>query len=98
MVLGKLPVSGRPTNLDYGRARAYCARSRCGWGLYGLFSLLCHFSFFSLSLGDGPISTEILSQRANQPNVYVPRIPKLKSFWKKDNLYYYQRNTVRRKK
>ena len=24
-VLGKLPVPGRPTNLDYSRARAYCA-------------------------------------------------------------------------
>ena len=23
MVLGKLPVQGRPTNLDYSRARAY---------------------------------------------------------------------------
>ena len=25
MVLGKLLVPGRPTNLDYSRARAYCA-------------------------------------------------------------------------
>ena len=33
MVLGKLPVPGRLTTLDYGRARAYCACSRCGWGL-----------------------------------------------------------------
>ena len=33
-VLGKLPVPGRPTNLDYSRARAYCACSRCGWGLF----------------------------------------------------------------
>ena len=32
MVLGKLPVPGRPTNLDYSRTRAYCAYSRCGWG------------------------------------------------------------------
>ena len=30
MVLGKLPVPGRPTNLDYSMARAYCACSRCG--------------------------------------------------------------------
>ena len=28
MVLGKLPVPGRPTNLDNSRARAYCACSR----------------------------------------------------------------------
>ena len=29
-VLGKLPVLGRPTNLDYSWARAYCACIRCG--------------------------------------------------------------------
>ena len=56
MVLGKLPVPGRPTNLDYSRARAYCAYSRCGWGLFGHFySHLSFLSSFSLSLGDGPI-------------------------------------------
>ena len=32
MVLGKLPALGRPTDLDYSRARAYCAYSRCGGG------------------------------------------------------------------
>ena len=46
MVLGKLPVPGRPTNLDKSRARAYCACSRCGWGLFGHFSLIYHFLFF----------------------------------------------------
>ena len=55
MVLGKLSVPGRPTNLNYSRARAYCAYSRCGWGLFGLFSLVYYISSFSLSLGDGPI-------------------------------------------
>ena len=56
MVLGKLPVPGRPTNLDDSRARAYCACSRCGWGLFGHFySQLSFLSSFSLSLGDGPI-------------------------------------------
>ena len=67
-MLGKLPVLGRPTNLDHSRARAYCACSRCGWGLFGIF--LSHLSFLSsvsLSLGDGPIETEILSQRAVKP-------------------------------
>ena len=67
-VLGKLPVLGRPTNLDYSWARAYCACSRCGLGLFGHF--FSHLSFlfsFSLSLGDGPIWTEILSQRAVKP-------------------------------
>ena len=77
MMLGKLPVSERPTkfgdgrvvrwcwvnssvgasyNLDYSRARAYCACSRCGLGLLGHFTLIYPFlSSFSLSLGDGPI-------------------------------------------
>ena len=56
MVLGKLPVPGRPTNLDHSRARAYCACSRCGWGMFGhFFSRLSILSSFSLSLGDGPI-------------------------------------------
>ena len=50
MVLGKLPVLGRPANLDYSRARAYCACSGCWWGLFGHFSLAYHFSFLSPSL------------------------------------------------
>ena len=49
MVLGKLPMQGRPANLDKSRARAYGACSRCGWGLFG-HSLIYHFSFLSLSL------------------------------------------------
>ena len=49
-VLGKPPVPGRPTNLDKSRARAYCTCSRCGWGLFGHFSLVYHFSFLSPSL------------------------------------------------
>ena len=75
MVLAKFPMPERPTNLDYSRARAYCAYSRCEWGLFGyFFSHLSFLSSFSLSLGDGPMYTEILSQRAikpkatNQPN------------------------------
>ena len=49
-VLGKLPVPERPTNLDYSRARACCACSRCGWGLFGhFFSPLSFLSSFSLS-------------------------------------------------
>ena len=32
-------MPGRPTNLDKSRARAYCACSRCGWGLFGHFPL-----------------------------------------------------------
>ena len=56
MVLGKLPVPGRPTNFDNSRARAYCAYSKGGWGLFGhFFSHLSFLSSFSLSLGDGQI-------------------------------------------
>ena len=47
MVLGKLPVPGRPTSLDCGRARAYCACSRCGWGCLDIFTLI--YPFFTLS-------------------------------------------------
>ena len=55
MVLGKLPVPGRPTNLEKSRARAYCACGRCRWGLFGhVFFHLSFISSFSLSLGDGP--------------------------------------------
>ena len=54
-VLGELSVPGRPTSLDDSRARAYCTCSRCGWGLFGHFSLIYLLFFFSLSLGDGPI-------------------------------------------
>ena len=49
MVLGKLPVPGRPTTLDYSRARAYCAGCRCG--LFGHFFLssIISLSFLPLS-------------------------------------------------
>ena len=46
MVLGKLIVPGRTTNMDYSRARAYCACSRCRWGLFGHFSSLLSFLVF----------------------------------------------------
>ena len=42
MVLGKLPVPGRPTNLGDGGARVYCACSRCG--CLDIFTLLFPFS------------------------------------------------------
>ena len=49
MVLGKLLVPGRPTNLDHSRARAYCTCSRCGWGMFGhFFSCLSFISSPSL--------------------------------------------------
>ena len=50
MMLDKLPVLGRPANLDNIRARAYCAFSRCGWGLLGHFFLSSFISLFFLPL------------------------------------------------
>ena len=52
MMLGKLSVRGHPNNLDTGnrRAGAYCACSKCRWGLFGHFSLIYLLSFFSLPL------------------------------------------------
>ena len=56
MVLGKLPVPGRPANLGKTRAGAYCACGGCGWGLFeNFFSRLSFLFSYSLSLGDGPI-------------------------------------------
>ena len=45
----KLPVPGRPTNLDDSRARAHCACNRCGSGGLDIFSLVYLFFSFSLS-------------------------------------------------
>ena len=46
MVLGKLPVPGRPTDLDKSRARA--SRSRCGCLDIFFSSIISHF-FLPLS-------------------------------------------------
>ena len=55
MVLGKSPVPGRPSNLDYSRSRAYCACSRYGWGCLDIF-FVYNFSLLPpFSLEDGPI-------------------------------------------
>ena len=53
MVLGKLPVQGGggdPSNLANRRTRAYCACSRCGWGIWTLFllSIICLLSPYRL--------------------------------------------------
>ena len=67
MVLGKHPVL-RDLLIRMSKARANCAYSRCRWGLLGHFSSRPSFlSSISLSLGDGQIWTEILSQRAVKP-------------------------------
>ena len=78
MVLGKLPVPGHPTNLDFSRARVCCACSRCGWGCLDIFSLICFFSFLSPSFWKtaryrlkhclkGPLSPKTTNQPTNQP-------------------------------
>ena len=55
-MLGKLTVPGRPTNLANSRARAYCAFSRCGWGLFGhFFSHLLGWSGGAMVLGKLPV-------------------------------------------
>ena len=55
MVLGKLPVPGRPTILStVGQGPIALAVSAGGDGL-GIFTLIYPFFSFSLSLGDGSI-------------------------------------------
>ena len=54
-MLGKLSVSGRPTNLDNSRARGFAlAAARMGVVLT-IFLSSVYFSFLSPSLGDGQI-------------------------------------------
>ena len=67
-MLGKLPVLGRPTIwITVGQGPTALAVG-AGGGLFGHFySHLFFLSSFSLSLGDDPIKTEILSQRAVKP-------------------------------
>ena len=55
MVLGKLPVPGRPTILiTVGQGPIALAVGAGGGGL-DIFTLIYPFSSFLLSLGDGPI-------------------------------------------
>ena len=55
MVLGKLPVPGRPTIWTTVGQGPTALAVGAGGGCLDIFSLVCHFSSFSLSLGDGPI-------------------------------------------
>ena len=52
MVMGKLPVPGRPANLDYSRAMAPALALGAGRDCLDIFSLFYQFSSFSISLGD----------------------------------------------
>ena len=69
MVVGKPPVPWRPTSLDDSRAGACFVCSGCGCGMFEhfLLSTVISLFFFSLSLGDDPIQTEILFRRAIKP-------------------------------
>ena len=67
MVLDKLPVPGRPTILITVEQGPIALSVGAGGGGLDIFTLIYPFSSFSLSLGDGPIQTEILSQRAVKP-------------------------------
>ena len=56
MVLGKLPVPGRPTSLIITVGQGPIALAvGAGGGDLDIFTLIYPFSSFSLSLGDGPI-------------------------------------------
>ena len=76
MVLGNLPVPGRPTIWIIVGQGPTAVAVAAGGGLIGLiYSYLSFLSSFFLSLRDGPIQTEMLSLRAvkpkttNQPNL-----------------------------
>ena len=55
MVLGKLPVPGRPTVWMIVGQGPCAVAVGAGGGCLDIFSLIYLFSSFSLSLGDGPI-------------------------------------------
>ena len=74
MVLGKLPVPGRPTNFYESRAMAYCACSRCRWGCSDIFfsSMISLFSVLSGRRPDIDGNTVSKGRQApnNQPTSY----------------------------
>ena len=61
VTLNSLP--GRSTKW----ARASCAWNMYGWGSFGYFSLAGHFVSVSLSMGDGLMKSEVLSEKAGKP-------------------------------
>ena len=67
MVLGKIPVPVRPTIwMIEGQGPVALAVGASG-GCLGIFILLYLFSPLSSSLGNGPMKTDILSQKAVLP-------------------------------
>ena len=74
MVLGKLPVLGRPTNLfEYSRTGTYCACGRCERGLFGHFFSRLSFLFSFSSCLKEPLSPE---QPTKQPNTFKEKVGK----------------------
>ena len=55
MVLGKLPVPGRPTIWTIVGQVPTALAVGAGGGCFDIFTLVYLFSFLSPSLGDGPI-------------------------------------------
>ena len=55
MVLGNLPVPGRPTIWMIVGQGSIALAVGTGGGCLDIFTLLYHITSFSLSLGDGPI-------------------------------------------
>ena len=55
MVLGELPVPGRPTVWIPVGQEPIALAVGAGGGCLDIFSLIYHFFSFSFSLGDGPI-------------------------------------------
>ena len=72
MVLGKHPVPGRPTFwIRVGQGPTVLAVVAGGGCLDIFLSSIVSLFFLPLSLGDGPIKTEILSQRAVKPKTTI---------------------------
>ena len=79
MVLSKIPMPGRPMIWVIVGQGPIALAVGAGGGCLHIFTLLYPFSLLSPSLGDGPIETEILSQRVAKP----------KTTNKPTNNYYY---------
>ena len=74
MVLGKIPVPGRPTIWITVGQEPTALTVSAGGGCLDIFTFIFPFSPFSLSLGVGPILTETPSQRSVKPQNNQPTI------------------------
>ena len=68
MVLGKLPVLGRTTNLDDYRTMAFCAYSRFGWGPFGYFFSSIISLFYSLK---GQLNSKQPTDQIHVPSKHI---------------------------